>query len=100
MPELEVRRTAEFDAWLRRLKDPRGRAAILSRLDRLAFGGLGDIEPVGSGVSELRVHVGPGYRVYLLRRGPVAVVLLCGGDKDSQTRDIRRAMKMAGEIGE
>lgn len=100
MPTTEVRRTTVFDEWLRTLKDRRARAAILSRLDRLAFGLFGDIEPVGAGVSELRVHYGPGYRVYLTQRGPVVVVLLCGGDKSGQARDIKRAKKMAREIGE
>ena len=85
MPTIEVRRTTVFDEWLRGLKDRRARAAILSRLDRLALGLFGDIEPVGAGVSELRIHYGPGYRVYFMHRGPVLVVLLCGGDKSSQT---------------
>ena len=76
------------------------RGAILSRLDRLSFGHLGDVQPVGSGIGELRIHHGPGYRVYLTRRGPTTVVLLCGGDKSSQGRDIERAKRMARELGE
>ena len=97
---MEVRRTAAFDTWLRALSDRRTRGVILSRLDRLAFGHFGDIAPVGGGVSELRIHHGPGYRIYLAQRGPMVVILLCGGDKSSQSRDIRRAMKMARELEE
>jgi putative addiction module killer protein len=97
---IEVRQTAEFSEWLRKLKDRRARAKIAARIDRLAFGNPGDAEPVGEGVSELRIHYGPGYRVYFVRRGAVLVILLCGGDKGTQDRDIRRAKELARELRE
>lgn len=79
------------------LKDRRGAARIQLRLDRLAHGNPGDVKPVGSGVSELRVDVGPGYRVYYQQRGDVLIVLLCGGDKSSQKKDIEKAHEIAKE---
>ncbi|TNH37544.1 type II toxin-antitoxin system RelE/ParE family toxin [Paracoccus haeundaensis] len=93
----EVIRSATFDRWLMGLRDRRAVARIAARLDRLASGNSGDAEPVGDGVSELRIHYGPGYRVYFLRRGPVLIVLLCGGDKSSQERDITQAKALAAE---
>jgi putative addiction module killer protein len=80
-----------FVEWLETLSDGRARAKIQARLARLAVGNFGDIAPVGGGVMELRIHWGPGYRVYFARRGAVIVVLLCGGDKRTQRRDIDRA---------
>jgi putative addiction module killer protein len=94
----EVRRTAEFIDWLTALRDIQARARIAKRIDRIAQGNFGDAKPVGDGVSELRFDFGPGYRVYYTRRGDVVVILLCGGDKDSQPRDIERAKQMAREI--
>ncbi|MGL5838388.1 MAG: type II toxin-antitoxin system RelE/ParE family toxin [Sphingorhabdus sp.] len=94
----EVRRTAAFISWLTGLKDIQGRARIAKRLDRLADGNFGDTKSVGGGVSELRFTFGPGYRVYFTQRGQVVVILLCGGDKQSQARDIDRAIAMAKEI--
>ena len=79
------------------LKDRRGAARIQLRVDRLAYGNPGDAKPVGSGVSELRVDVGPGYRVYYQQRGDVLIVLLCGGDKSSQKKDIEKAHEIAKE---
>lgn len=73
---------------------------IASRLDRLAYGHAGDAEPVGEGISELRIHHGPGYRVYFQKRGTTVIVLLCGGDKSSQAKDIRIAKRLAREWGE
>jgi putative addiction module killer protein len=96
---LEVRRTDEFSDWLRKLKDRRARAKILVRIDRLANGNPGDAGPVGEGVSELREHFGPGYRVYYAHRG-IHILLLWGGDKSSQTRDIARAKRLAAEYEE
>ena len=84
----EIRRTAEFLKWMRRLRDGRARRAIAVRIDRLMRGNPGDVKPVGKGVSELRIQFGPGYRVYFLRRGDLFIVLLCGGDKSSQREDI------------
>ncbi len=88
-------RTEEFDAWLSALKDKAGRARIALRIRSAEHGNFGDCEPVGEGVSEMRVHAGPGYRVYYTRRGKVVYLLLLGGDKSSQKRDIKRAIEMA-----
>lgn len=93
-----VRSTIEFSDWLRGLRDTQGRARIAKRIDRIAAGNFGDAKPVGKGVSELRFPFGPGYRVYFTRRGDVVVILLCGGDKSSQSDDIERAQTMAKEI--
>ncbi len=93
-----VRQTVVFAKWLDLLKDKHGRARILARIDRLTFGNLGDVKPVGSGLSELRVAHGSGYRVYLVQRGAVLIILLCGGDKSTQSRDIDRAKRMAEEL--
>jgi len=95
---IEVRRTAVFDAWVDGLRDRRARARILARIDQLSIGNPGDVKPVGSGVSEMRIHYGPGYRAYYIQRGRTVVLLLCGGDKRTQARDIPRAIKMAQEI--
>lgn len=94
----EVRRTAEFEAWVRSLVDRRAVAIITRRIRRVAMGNLGDAKSVGDGVSELRVHHGPGYRVYFTRRGRTLIVLLCGGDKNSQARDITLARTLAKDL--
>ena len=94
---VEVVRTDEFDEWITKLKDKAGRLRILKRLDRLANGNPGDVKPVGDGVSELRLDVGPGYRVYYIQDGDVLVLLLCGGDKSTQQRDIDKAHRLADE---
>ncbi len=88
-------RSDEFDAWLAALKDKVGRARIVHRIRSAEHGNFGDCEPVGDGVSEMRIHFGPGYRVYFTRRGEVIYLLLVGGDKSSQKRDIKRAIEMA-----
>lgn len=93
-------RSSDFDAWLSRLADNKARARILARLRSATLGNFGDCEPVGEGVSEMRVHVGPGYRVYFVRRGTTVYVLLTGGDKSSQRQDIARAKKMARDLKE
>ncbi|WP_428406207.1 type II toxin-antitoxin system RelE/ParE family toxin [Methylocystis sp.] len=98
MQVLEVRKTDAFENWLTGLKDQRGKAKIVARIDRLALGNPGDVAPVGEGVSELRIHFGPGYRVYFVRREKTIVVLLCGGDKGSQERDIAQAKSLATEL--
>jgi putative addiction module killer protein len=87
----EVKQTETFRNWRVRLKDERARALIASRLDRLSYGHTGDVAPVGDGVSELRIHYGPGYRVYFCKRGKLLIVLLCGGDKSTQAKDIEKA---------
>lgn len=95
---IEVRQTEAFREWLEKLRDRRAAAKIAARLARLELGNFGDVEPVGEGVSEFRIHYGPGYRAYLVQRGEVLVVVLCGGDKSSQGRDIKRAKEMAREL--
>ena len=94
----EVLRTAAFSNWLAALEDRKGRTAVLSRLDRLALGNTGDSKTVGAGVSELRIAVGPGYRVYFTRVGAQIYVVLAGGAKRTQAADITRAIKMATEL--
>lgn len=95
MAEIEIRQTDEYRTWFSRLRDERARTRINLRIYRLSLGNSGDARPIGGGLSELRIDYGPGYRVYLMRRGDVFVVLLCGGDKGSQDRDIRRARELA-----
>ncbi|WP_027591760.1 type II toxin-antitoxin system RelE/ParE family toxin [Pseudomonas sp. RL] len=92
---LEIKQTETYRAWERRLRDSRARAAIAARIFRLANGLAGDVSPVGGGVSELRIHYGPGYRIYFQQRGNELVILLCGGDKASQQRDIETAKRLA-----
>jgi putative addiction module killer protein len=87
-------RTADFDTWLSKLKDARGKARILERIRSAERGHFGDCEPVGNGVHEMPIHFGPGYRVYFVRIGAVVYGLLCGGAKRSQKRDIARAQEM------
>lgn len=94
---IEIKQTPTFEKWESRLPDKRARTIIATRLMRLAEGLPGDVEPVGEGVSELRIHYGPGYRVYFQQRGTVLIVLLCGGDKGSQSRDIETAKRLAKE---
>lgn len=93
-----VEQTAEFRSWLASLRDTSAKAIIARRVDRVASGNLGDVKPVGDGVSELRIGHGAGYRLYFVRRGERLIVLLCGGDKRSQTRDIARAKVLAREV--
>ena len=87
-------RTAEFDTWLRGMRDRVAQVRIAQRLDAVVIGHFGDCEPVGDGISEMRIHVGAGYRVYFTRRAATVYVLLCAGDKSSQRRDIKRAKQM------
>jgi putative addiction module killer protein len=91
-------RSSDFDAWLSHLSDQKAKARILARLTGATFGNFGDCEPVGEGVSEMRVHVGAGYRVYYTRTGVTVYVLLAGGIKASQTKDIAKAKQMAREL--
>ena len=87
----ELQQTATFAKWRQRLKDVRARAIIASRLDRLAYGHIGDAQPIGDGISELRIHYGPGYRIYFQQRGTTLIILLCGGNKSTQVKDIKAA---------
>jgi putative addiction module killer protein len=95
---IEVRQTTRFSRWLARLRDQRARAGILKRLDRAGDGNLGDVAPVGEGVSEMRIFYGPGYRVYFVERREALIVLLCGGDKSTQQADIAEAKALAKEL--
>jgi putative addiction module killer protein len=95
-----IKRTDEFSIWLKNLRDIRARAKILSRIDRLELGNPGDVAPVGDGVSEMRIHYGPGYRVYFVRRGDELIILLCGGDKSLQGADIAAAKQLAHQLKE
>lgn len=92
---LEVIQSETFSGWLSELRDSRARARIQMRIARVSAGNFGDAKPVGGGVSELRIDYGSGYRLYFMRRGPVTVVLLCGGDKGTQAADIKRAIAIA-----
>ena len=89
---IEIRETETFSKWLAKLRDQGAKARIASRIRRLAFGNPGDVEPVGEGVSELRIHHGPGYRVYFIQHAALVVVLLCGGDKSSQKHAKAKAL--------
>jgi putative addiction module killer protein len=95
---IEVRKTNEFAHWLDSLRDIRARARIQARIERLASGNPGDVKPVGEGVSELRIDYGPGYRVYFMQKGSVSIILLAGGDKSTQTRDIKTALRLARNV--
>lgn len=97
---LDVRETEEFSEWLGALRDLRAKAKILIRIDRLAGGNPGDVAPVGKGISELRVNYGPGYRVYYIQRGTRYILLLAGGDKSTQDRDISKAKRLATDYQE
>jgi putative addiction module killer protein len=95
----DIRSTAAFDRWLKRLRDQRGRAKILARLDRLLEGNPGDVRWIGEGVTEMRIDFGPGYRVYYTQIGDTCVLLLAG-DKGSQRKDIAKAQQLAAELDE
>ncbi|MBK7062472.1 MAG: type II toxin-antitoxin system RelE/ParE family toxin [Rubrivivax sp.] len=95
-----VLQTEEFVAWLDALKDKRAQVRIAARLRQTETGSLGDWQPIEGEVSEMRVHYGPGYRLYFVRRGRVVVIMLNAGDKSTQKRDIRRAVKLAAELGD
>jgi putative addiction module killer protein len=95
MGPIEVRQTDLFSDWLRGLSDGRAKTRIAARIRRLEQGNLGDCRSLGSGLVEMRVDYGPGYRVYFVRRGFVVVILLCGGDKGTQRQDIEKARRLA-----
>ena len=97
---VEVRQTAHFADWLEDLRDLRARARVQARIERLIGGNPGDAKPIGSGVSELRINYGPGYRVYFQQRGSTLIILLAGGDKSTQARDIEEALLLARQIKE
>lgn len=91
----EIIRSETFSDWLLSLKDSRAKARVLARIDRMKAGNFGDSEPIGDGLCEAHIHYGPGYRVYFMQQGNVVVVLLCGGDKSSQSKDIKQAKQIA-----
>ena len=95
MPMVEIRKTDNFARWINELRDIRARSRILVRIERLASGNPGDVKAIGEGVSELRINYGPGYRVYYKRRGQKVIVLLAGGDKRTQAKDIKTALRLA-----
>jgi putative addiction module killer protein len=97
---IEIRKTDIFAEWLDGLRDIQARARIQARIERLAAGDSGDVEPVGEGVSDLRIIHGPGYRVYFKRRGQELVILLAGGDKSTQAKDIKAALRLARNLPE
>ena len=97
---IEVRKTKVFAKWIDGLRDVRARARILVRIERLAGGNPGDVKPVGGGVSELRIDYGPGYRVYYVQRGQEVIILLAGGDKRTQSRNIQTAIRLAQDLSE
>lgn len=92
---IEIRKTKKYAQWLDGLRDIKARARIQARVERLATGNTGDVKPVGEGVSELRIDYGPGYRIYFTKRGRELVILLAGGDKSTQTGDIKTALRLA-----
>jgi putative addiction module killer protein len=95
---IEIRQTETYFQWFDSLRDRQARARINARIRRLSLGNVGDVKPIGEGVSELRIDFGPGYRVYFVQRGQTLVVLLAGGDKRTQDRDIKKALKLAREL--
>ena len=94
-PVIEIRETQEFSTWLASLRDARARTRVQARILRLRYGNPGDVKPVGEGVSEMRIDYGPGYRVYFVKRGALLVILLAGGAKPTQDKDIKTALKLA-----
>ena len=97
---VEIRKTERFARWIDNLRDVRGRARILARIERLARGNPGDVRPVREGISEMRIDYGPGYRVYFKRRGQELIILLAGGDKSTQAKDIQAALRLARNLTE
>ena len=99
-PKYSIQTAEVFDRWFKSLKDRRAKARIQARIDRAEDGNLGDCESVGEGVSEMRIHHGPGYRVYFKRMGAKVIILLAGGDKSTQSSDIKIALRLARRLGE
>lgn len=95
---VEIRQTEQFSSWFETLKDRTARAKIAIRIRRISLGNFGDVKPVGEGIYELRLNYGPGYRVYFVQRGRQLIILLAGGDKTTQSADIKKAKKIALEI--
>ena len=100
MSSIEIITSDHFRKWLEKLKDTKARARVLARIEYMSMGNVGDVKPVGSGVSEARIHIGKGYRLYFIQQGTRLIVMLAGGDKSSQQRDIKLAKQMAKEWNE
>ena len=94
----QIRQTSVFAKWLTNLRDVKGKARVLARLESCRLGNLGDCKSIGGGVKELRIHAGPGYRVYFVQRRKIILLLLCGGRKSSQSRDIEKAQRLLAEL--
>ena len=94
---IEIIKSDTFDRWLRKLRDPQAKARVEMRIRRLSLGNAGDVQPIGEGLSEMRIDYGPGYRVYFMQQSKVLVLLLCGGDKRTQKKDIVNAKRIAAE---
>ena len=94
---VEIIRSDTFDRWLRKLRDSQAKARVEMRIRRLSLGNAGDVQPIGEGLSEMRIDHGPGYRVYFMQQGKVLILLLCGGDKSTQRRDIEKAREIAAQ---
>lgn len=97
---MQIRQTSTFTKWFGALKDGNARARINVRIRRISLGNLGDVKPVGQGVSELRIDYGPGYRIYFVKHGEIIIILLCGGDKSTQEKDIQKAHELALQVKE
>jgi putative addiction module killer protein len=95
---IDIKTTPEFDAWLKSLRDGAGQRRLLARLRKVSMGLMGDVQPVGAGVMEMREHFGPGWRMYYVQHGTVLVVMLGGGDKSTQSRDITKALQLAQQL--
>lgn len=96
---IEIKRTQEVEKWLKSLKDRTAKAKILTRIERMEEGNFGDVEPIGNGLSELRIHQGKGYRLYFGNKNNEIILLLCGGDKSTQQDDIKKAKQLAAKWG-
>ena len=97
---IEIRKTERFARWIDNLRDLRGRARVLARIERLAGGNPGDVKRIREGTSEMRIEYGPGYRVYFKKRGQELIILLAGGDKSTQAKDIEAALRLARNLTE
>jgi len=95
----QLQASSVFDDWLRTLRDQNARARVLARLESAENGNLGDVKAVGDGIREMRIHCGPGYRIYFAQKGKVLLLLLCGGDKSTQSRDIAKARRVLADFG-
>jgi len=95
----QLQASAVFDDWVQNLRDQNARARVLARLESAEHGNLGDVKSVGGGIREMRIHYGPGYRIYFAQKGKVLLLLLCGGDKSTQSRDIAKARRLLADSG-